>query len=103
MTTRLAVPLFHDEVAPRFCDAARFRIVDVAQASVTSTRDICCDGSCWAQNLARLAHDDVSVLLCGGFNRRFLPMAGSLGIQVIWGLTGPVDDVVDAFCKECQR
>jgi hypothetical protein len=43
----------------------------------------------------------VDVLACGGFNRRYLPLADRLGILVIWGLDGPawraVEVALDRF------
>ena len=56
-------------------------------------------GISWSERLGLLARQDVSVLICAGFNRRFLPLAENLGIRVEWGLTGRAADLIDAFCR----
>lgn len=97
-TLRLAVPLFGDEVAPRFCFADQVLIADIAAGAVASSQRLSMGDASWPQRLSELAAAGVSVLLCGGFNRRFLPLASSHGIEVIWGLFGGADRVVQAFC-----
>jgi predicted Fe-Mo cluster-binding NifX family protein len=97
MKPMLAIPLFGDEVAPRFCVADEVLLTEVDDSSVASSGRLLLAGAPWQERLSRLAAHGVTVLLCGGFNRLFMPMARNLGIQVIWGLAGRVDELVDAY------
>jgi hypothetical protein len=58
----------------------------------------------WSERLERLSAAGVRVLLCGGFNRSFLPLAESFGIRVIFGLVGEAERLIDAFLRnEIER
>jgi len=99
-TTRLAIPLFGEEVAPRFCFADEVLIAEVVDDAVVSTQRLEMDGVAWPERLGQLAASGVSLLLCGGFNRRFRPAADSRGIRVVWGLEGRADRLIGVFCRE---
>ena len=89
----LAVPLHGDDVAPRFCSADRFLIAEVDGDQAHRIRRLTLSEVTWSQCLERLSAAGVRVLLCGGFNRSFLPLAESLGIRVISGLAGEAEQL----------
>jgi predicted Fe-Mo cluster-binding NifX family protein len=93
---RIAIPLFGDQVAPRFCAADEVLLVDVDGGEETTRRTLDLGGRSLARRLDLLHELGVQQLLCGGFNRSFLPQAERLAIQVFWGLCGPVDAVLAA-------
>lgn len=96
---RIAVPLFDDDVAPRFCAARSVLIVDVQgeDRSRTDVRELP-QGSL-PQRLGMLGDLRVTHLLCGGFNRRFLPMAEGLGMKVEWGIWGNAQEAVRDYSQ----
>ena len=96
----LAIPLHGDEVAPRFCSSSEFMIAELTERSERRVSRMLISEHAWAQRLERLAGARVTVLLCGGFNRRYLPMAEGLGIRVISGLTGKAEEIVEAFLRD---
>ena len=96
----LAVPLHGDDVAPRFCSADHFVIAEMDGDRARLVRRLTFPEVTWSQCLERLSAAGVSVLLCGGFNRSFLPLAEGLGIQVISGLTGEAEQLIDAFLRD---
>jgi predicted Fe-Mo cluster-binding NifX family protein len=93
----LAVPLHGDDVAPRFCSADQFLIAELDGGRV---RRLTMPETTWSQCLEHLSAAGVSVLLCGGFNRGFLPLAEGLGIRVISGLAGEAERLVHAFLRD---
>jgi predicted Fe-Mo cluster-binding NifX family protein len=100
----LGVPLHGDDVAPRFCSADRFLIAELDGGRVRRVRQLSIPEEAWSERLGRLSAAGVRVLLCGGFNRSFLPLAESFGIQVIFGLAGEAERLVDAFLRnEIER
>jgi predicted Fe-Mo cluster-binding NifX family protein len=95
----LGVPLHGDDVAPRFCSADEFLIAELDRDEVRRVRRLTVPEVKWSQRLERLSAAGVSVLLCGGFNRSFLPLAEDLGIRVISGLAGEARWLIEAFVR----
>ncbi len=96
----LGVPLHGDDVAPRFCSADRFMIAELDGDRVRRVRRLSIPEEAWSERLERLSAAGVRVLLCGGFNRSFLPLAESFGIRVISGLAGEAERLIDAFLRD---
>jgi len=96
----LGVPLHGDDVAPRFCSADRFMIAELDGGRVRRVCRLSVPEEAWSERLERLSVAGVRVLLCGGFNRSFLPLAESFGIRVISGLAGEAEQLIDAFLRD---
>jgi predicted Fe-Mo cluster-binding NifX family protein len=97
--TRVAIPLFGSEVAPRFCFARRMLLVELADGAVASRQEHDVANCGWQARLRLLSTERVSLLLCGGFNRRYLSLAEALGIFVSWGHVGPVEPLLEQLCR----
>jgi predicted Fe-Mo cluster-binding NifX family protein len=95
----LGVPLHGDDVAPRFCSADRFMIAELDGNRVRRLRRLSLPEEEWSERLERLSAAGVRVLLCGGFNRSFLPLAERFGIRVVFGLAGEAERLIDAFLR----
>lgn len=96
----LGVPLHGADVAPRFCSADEFMIAELDGDQVRRLRRLTIPEEEWSVRLKLLAAAGVRVLLCGGFNRSFLPVAEGFGIRVITGLAGEAERLVDAFLRD---
>jgi predicted Fe-Mo cluster-binding NifX family protein len=96
----LGVPLHGDDVAPRFCSAHEFAIAELDGGRVSPIFRLTIRDESWSKRLERLSDAGVEVLLCGGFNRRFLPHAEALGIRVISGLAGEAERLIAAYARD---
>lgn len=96
---KVAVPLFGTVVAPRFGFADEFLVAEVNDRQITRTEHVSISIESWYDRLHELKEHGITVLLCGGFNRRFEPLAESLGIEVIAGLAGEADATVAAWVR----
>jgi predicted Fe-Mo cluster-binding NifX family protein len=96
----LAIPLHGDEVAPRFCSSTEFMVVELNERAVSRVSRLLVPDEAWSQRLEQLARAGVTTLLCGGFNRSYLPMARGLGLQVVPGLAGNAAEIVEAFLND---
>jgi len=97
MVQRIAIPVWNGWVSPVF-DVARTLLVVDAQAGREVSRRTEILGQGPPPVRAKMLKDlGVDVLLCGGISR---PLAGVLaaeGIQVVPWLSGPADQVLQAF------
>jgi len=99
VTTRIGIPLFGSEVSPRFCFAEAILVVEVENGR-ESRRFVTPLGEPWLPGrVAQLATLGIRTLLCGGFNRAYLPTAERLGIQIIAGVSGDAEDVLAQFLR----
>lgn len=97
VTTCLAIALFGDEVSPRFCYAENILVVCLANGR-EQKRQVLSLGEPWLpRRLAQLSAMGVRTLLCGAFNRAFLPNAERLGIRVITGISGRAEDALASY------
>ena len=96
----LGVPLHGADVAPRFCSADQFMIAELDGDQIRRLRRLSIPEEAWSERLELLSDAGVRVLLCGGFNRSFLPVAEGLGIRVIAGLAGEAERLIDAFLRD---
>jgi len=95
----VGVPLFGENVAPRFCSASEALLIELSgdcDRRVTRVPLVGCDCK---RRLNALRGLGVDVLLCGGFNRRFLPLATGLELEVYWGLEGDAVFLVERLVK----
>ncbi len=96
---RVAVPLFGQDLAPRFGYADSFLVAEVIDGQVVRIDSVGLEFAGWPNRLGQLKKLGVNTILCGGFNRWFLPLAEDLEIDVIAGLAGNARQVVDAFAR----
>ena len=96
----LAIPILGEDIAPRFCSADQFIIVDTDDNGGVSGRLVALADEPWHVRLRTLSEEGVTILLCNGFNHRFLPAAEGHGIQVISGLAGKVEQLVAAYATD---
>jgi predicted Fe-Mo cluster-binding NifX family protein len=96
---RVAVPVFGQDVAPRFGFAEEFLVADISNGNVVRESLISVSDAGWYKRLAELKGLGVELLLCGGFNRRFEPLAQTLGIEVVAGLAGEVSTLLESYAR----
>jgi hypothetical protein len=88
---KVAIPIFGDEVAPRFCFASEMIVVDTGCPD--HPRHCVLQGS-WSERIKTLSDLGVGVLLCSGFNRQLEPLARDMGLTVVWGLEGSATEII---------
>jgi predicted Fe-Mo cluster-binding NifX family protein len=87
---RVAVPLFGDEISPRFCFARQALIVDWQDDSVHKRSLVRLGGTSYPERLEILARRGATLLICGAFPLEHFSEAKSLGIRVVCGASGLV-------------
>jgi predicted Fe-Mo cluster-binding NifX family protein len=93
----VAIPLLGDDVAPHFCSAEEFMLVEFIRDKVSHTRRVKMPQEFWLDRIRHLAKMGVNVLLCSGFNRAYVIGTNAYGMKVTSGLIGKADQIVEAF------
>jgi len=96
---RAAVPIYEDDVAPRFGFTDRLLVGDIEDHQVVRCREVHLDGKGWPERLEAIRDMGIDTLLCCGFNRHYIPLGETLGIRVVTGLTGQGRVVLDRFAR----
>lgn len=94
---KVAVPLFGEDVSPRFGCSAHILIATIDESGIHAEgiRDI--TGLATWQLPEFLASLDVTKVICGGMHWRFQEEMQRRGIDVIWGVIGPAADALAAL------
>ena len=95
----VAVPLFGQDIAPRFGYSDSFIVAEIEDKRVIRVDNVRLNFAGWPDRLGQLKTLGVNAILCGGFNRCFIPLAEDLGIRVLAGLRGEAFQVLEAFAR----
>jgi hypothetical protein len=99
VTTCVAIALFGEEVSPRFCYAESALVVSLVGGQEV-WRQVVSLGEPWIPGrLSQLAGVGVRTILCGAFNRAYLPSAERLGIRVVTGISGNAENALARFSR----
>lgn len=93
----VALPVYRHRVAPvlDFCHKVLlFRFNHDRDESAT---ELLWKGLSRTKRLDALIQAGVDTLICGGISESLHAVLVSTGIDVIWGIAGPVDGVIEAF------
>ena len=95
---KIGIPVFNDRVSPVFNWAKKLM---VAQLGKTGKKEpaytIELDELKELERVALLTGEGIQVLICAGICRALLKAISGEGIQVIPGIVGRIDDVLDAY------
>jgi hypothetical protein len=97
VTTCAAIALFGEEVSPRFCYAESALVVSFVNGREAWRRVIFLGDPWIPRRLSQLAAIGVRTILCGAFNRAYLPAAEGLGMRVVTGVSGNAEHAVARF------
>ena len=87
-------------MAPRFGFANEFFLAELVDGQVVNVFQKEVIKNSWASRLGELRDLNVEVIICGGFDRMFMPLAEALGIRVVAGLTGNAREAVELFARD---
>jgi predicted Fe-Mo cluster-binding NifX family protein len=93
---RIAIPLFGQDVSPRFGCCRQFMIADVEQNQLKHTEVIDTTYLAPWQLPEFLTEQRVSRVICGGIHRQFQSQIENRNIEVIWGVIGPAQEALNA-------
>jgi len=93
---KLAIPIWENKVSPVLDTASRLLVVEVKEAGDVSRFEIFLDERDLSRRCLRIQGLGIDTLLCGAVTRHFADMLEASGIDVISGISGRPDEVLDA-------
>ena len=96
---RLAIPIWDDRVSPLLDTASRLLLIEVKNGAETSRFEILLDEQEISRRCLRIHALGVNVLICGAVSRPFLRMLASAEITLIPEISGPAEEVLQAYLK----
>ena len=93
---KLAIPVWENKVSPVLDTASRLLVVEVKEAGDVSRFEIFLDERDLSRRCLRIQGLGIDTLLCGAVTRHFAEMLKASGIDVIPGISGQPDEVLDA-------
>ena len=93
----VALPVWMGRISPLFDTARRLLLVKGKDGREAGRYEMIIDESCLLRRVRKLAESGADALICGGISRSCGYMVSAAGIEIISFVTGPVDDVLDAY------
>jgi len=94
---RIALPIWEDRLSPVLDTAPRLLIVDESVPGKRTHFEAHLSEQDVLHRAKLVARLKIDVLICGAISRPFKEMLCAKGVQVISGLSGPIEDIVEAF------
>ena len=92
----IAIPMYGTRVMPRFGFTREIMVVTVEDGRIVSRKRLKMTPETLISLSAVLASERVSVMICGGIHPRFQQAIQEQNIQLIWGVIGEWQDVLQA-------
>lgn len=94
---RIAVPIWEDKISPVLDAASRLLVIDLENRRESSRFEIYLDEQDLTRRCYRMKGLGVDILICGAVSRPFMRMLDASGIEIIPGITGPTEDVLQSY------
>lgn len=97
MTKKIAIPRFHENVAPCFESASYFVICELHNKNEVCSEIVKCSG-CEGYGRVRLLQEhDIDVLICNGIKGFYLDLLQSTGLTVIDNVSTSIEEAVSLY------
>ena len=94
---KLAIPVFHTKISPRFDQAQGFVLLETKQAAIMAREGLATRGWSEIEKMRQLVDLGIETLICGGIDRASLQYLSFNGISVYSWVTGEVEDAVTCY------
>ena len=94
---RIAVSIWEDKVSPVLDTATKLLITESRTQKKGSRFEVFLIKKDLSQRCSFIRKLEIDVLICGAVSRIFSEMLKASGIKVISGISGPVEDVLEAY------
>jgi predicted Fe-Mo cluster-binding NifX family protein len=93
----IAIPIHGSRVMPRFGCTREMMVVTVEDGRIVSRKRVMMTPEMFVSLPAVLASEHISVMICGGIHPRFQQTLQGQNIQLVWGVVGDWQEVLQAY------
>ena len=93
----IAIPMYGKRVMPRFGCTREIMIVTVEDGQILSRKRLTITQEKFISLPELLASERIAVMICGGIHPRFQQVIQRQNIQLVWGVIGEWQDVLQAY------
>ncbi len=97
---RVAIPIFNGRVSPLLDVAGSFIYADIESGKVGDRHVIKVPGNSSLARINLLKEKGVSLLICSAVSRECACAVARMGITILPGIIGEVDEVLNAFAND---
>ena len=94
---KIAIPVFHSRVSPRFDCAQEMMLVTVEDGKIAKQQKIEFENDLAMDRVSKILSLRVDVLICGGIDRWSMQKLQHTNLEVYAWLTGDVQDLIASF------
>jgi predicted Fe-Mo cluster-binding NifX family protein len=94
---KMAIPVFHTKISPRFDETQGFVLLETENASVVAKENLATKGWSVIEKMKQLVELEIDTLICGGIDRASMQYLSFNGVKVYSWVTGEIDDAVVCF------
>jgi predicted Fe-Mo cluster-binding NifX family protein len=95
----IAISVYGNRVMPRFGFTREIMVVTVEGDKIVSRKRLTMTQEMFPSLPAMLTSERISVMICGGIHPRFQQAIQEQNIQLVWGVVGEWQDVLQAYLK----
>jgi len=100
---RLAIATENDQVSPHFGHCEKFTVVDIENGKVAKREELSCPAHDCGTLPRFLGDNGVQCVIAGGIGGRPLQNFLMIGIQVVPGVAGSIEEVISSILKGSLR
>jgi len=96
---KIGIPIWNERISPVMDTASTLLVVELDGDREISRTHINLENSSIWKRILLIRDSEIDVLICGAISRPFLDGLRRSRIQVLFGIMGKVQDVLDAFLE----
>ena len=96
---RIAISIWDDKISPVLDTASKLLIIDDKTQKESSRFEANLLEQDMSQRCSFIRGLELDVLICGAVSRQFSGMLKASGIKIISGISGPAEDVLNAYLQ----
>ncbi len=95
----IAIPIYGSRVMPRFGCTRDIIIVTVEDETIISKKHVTITQETQTSLFALFTSEQISTVICGGIHPRFQQVFQEHDIQLIWGVIGEWQEILQAYLQ----
>lgn len=96
---RIAVPVFRGRVSPVLDNCTQLRILESGGKDATDSPAIPMKNASLFERADEIHQLGIGLIICGAVSDSFYNLLRQAGIDLICGITGDIDEVIDAYWR----